>query len=128
MPWGVQGRMLMADVFEDLVSERGSGIAQDCTDVLSRGQVWGFVLAEGNGAESNATLEVTVNAEMSGYVSEPRRGRRQLPGQAGERGGICASRRRAADKCVRAVMHGGGELLVHACTDCRETGTERRVR
>jgi transposase len=79
------------------------------------------------GYHSNETLELFEAAEIRGYVSEPKRGRRRWEGKKAAQAAVYANRRRATGNRGRRLMRQRGERIERTFAHCYETGGMRRV-
>jgi len=80
------------------------------------------------GYHSSATLlALDEEHHLRGYVSEPKRGRRNWQGKAAERDAVYANRRRAAGKRGRGLMKKRGELVERTFAHLYDTGGMRRT-
>jgi len=79
------------------------------------------------GYHSDETLELLEAAEIRGYVSEPKRGRRRWLGKKDAQAALYANRRRVTGKRGRRLMRQRGERIERTFAHCYETGGMRRV-
>lgn len=79
------------------------------------------------GYHSNDTVRDLQEDGLRTYVSEPKRGRRQWEGKAGERDAIYANRRRIRGSYGKKLLRKRGELIERSFAHCYETGAMRRT-
>jgi transposase len=79
------------------------------------------------GYHSNATMRMAAEDGLNTYVSEPDRARRCLDGQAADRTGTYANRRRIQSKRGRTLMRRRGELIERRFAYSVDSGGMRRV-
>lgn len=79
------------------------------------------------GYHSNATMELMETCGLSGYISEPDRGRRRWRNKRVARDGTYANRRRIATQRGKKLMRRRGELLERTFAHCLVTGAMRRT-
>ena len=79
------------------------------------------------GYHSDETLELLEAAEIRGYVSEPKRGRRRWQRKKDAQAALYANRRRVTGKRGRRLMRQRGERIERTFAHCYETGGMRRV-
>lgn len=79
------------------------------------------------GYHSNDTMEELEAAEIRGYVSEPKRGRRRWKGKKEAQAAVYANRRRVTGRRGRRLMRQRGERIERTFAHCYETGGMRRV-